>query len=252
VASFTISRKVLSSFLGSFTKGTDNLAIRVGENNITVAVGALTHYLKRSVEVQESDAGKIFITDLTRLMTYLGTASASDVTVSQSGRGRALQVRAGKSSLELPTSSFVASEEQVPLIEKVIAKSESSMWTSFGPASLEASGNISGVDLYGLSKADKIVGSGLSCKVVYRPRDNELALMAKNTNKGKMFATAEVEAVSGVKESYESNFAHWLPELLTTVPDTVVQFHMGESAPLVIRDQDGSYLLLVFDQEVEA
>jgi len=76
--------------------------------------------------------------------------------------------------------------------------------------------------------------------------------MAKNTNKGKMFATAEVEAVSGTKESYESNFAHWLPELLTTVPDTVVQFHMGESAPLVIRDQDGSYLLLVLDQEVEA
>ena len=121
MASFTISRKALSSFLGSFTKGTDNLAIRVGEDTITVAVGALTHYLKRSVEVQESDAGKIFITDLTRLMTYLGTASASDVSVSQSGRGRALQVRAGKSSFELPTSSFVASEEQVPLIEKVIA-----------------------------------------------------------------------------------------------------------------------------------
>jgi len=194
----------------------------------------------------------MYITDLPRFMTYIKTASAAEVTVSQSGRGRPLQVRAGKSSLELPTSSFVASDEQVPLIEKVIQASEESMWVSFGPASLEASGNISGVNLYGLTKADKIVGSGLTCRVVYRPRDNELALMAHQANKGKMFASAEVEAVSGSKESYESHFAHWLPELLSTVPDTTVQFHMGESAPLVIRDQDGSYLLLVFDQEVEA
>ena len=249
---FTMSRKDLSSLLDSFVKGVDSLAIRVGEEDITVAVGALTHYLKRTVSAQECTPGKMYITDLPRFMTYLKSVSAAEVTVSQSGRGRPLQVRAGRSSLELPTSSFVASDEQVPLIEKVIGASEKAMWLSFGPASLEASGNISGVDLYGLAKADKIVGSGLTCRIVYRPKDNELALMAEQVNKGKMFASAEVEAISGSKESYESHFAHWLPELLSTVPDTVVQFHLGDGAPFVVRDQDGSYLLLVFDQEVES
>jgi hypothetical protein len=249
--SFTASRKELLSFIDTFSKGVDNLAIRVKAEQITVAVGALTHYLRRSMDCQDGDPGKIYISDLVRFNEFLKAAKAAEVTVSQSARGRPIQVKAGRSSLELPSSTYIASETDVPLIERVVGKAEDNMWQSFGEANLPACGNVTGTDLYGISKASKVIGSGITCKVDYRPKDNELALMAEQKNKGKMFAAAEAEPVSGTQESYQSHYAHWLPELLNTVPDSVVQFHMGESAPFVVRDLDGSYLLIVFDQEVD-
>lgn len=248
---FTASRKELLSFIQTFSKGVDNISMRVGEQEVTVAVASLTHYLRRSMDCQEPDTGKIYISDLVRFTAFLKSASAAEVVVSQQARGKPIQVRAGRSSLELPSSTYIASETDVPLVERVITKAESNMWESFGEAALPAVANVNGIHLYGLGKANKVIGSGITCKVDFRSKDGELNLVAQQKNKGKMFASAEAEVVSGAKESYQSHYAHWLPELLDTVPDAVVQVHMGENAPLVVRDLDGSYLLIVFDQEVE-
>ena len=130
--SFTASRKELLSFIDTFSKGVDNLAIRVKAEQLTVAVGALTHYLRRSMDCQDGDTGKIYISDLVRFSEFLKAAKAAEVTVSQSARGRPIQVKAGRSSLELPSSTYIASETDVPLIERVVGKAEDNMWQSFG------------------------------------------------------------------------------------------------------------------------
>ena len=76
--SFTASRKELLSFIDTFSKGVDNLAIRVKAEQLTVAVGALTHYLRRSMDCQDGDTGKIYISDLVRFSEFLKAAKAAE------------------------------------------------------------------------------------------------------------------------------------------------------------------------------
>lgn len=248
---FEADRKALIGFVDTFAKGVDDLVLRVSSGTIIAAVGQLTHYLRKGMPCTSDDEGHIYVSDVARLLAFLKSVTSADVTVNQRGRGRPLHVKGGNSNLELPTSTYIASDSDVSLIEKIVKKSEESMWTSFGNAPLPAEAVVDGADLYPLAKATKVIGNLFTCKAELRPKDSDFTVMASKSSKGKMFVNAEAEQVSGDKESYVSHFAHWLPDLLGTVPNQNVSIHMGENAPLVIRGRNDDFLLIVFDQEVD-
>lgn len=249
--SFEADRKTLIGFIDTFAKGIDDIVLRVESGTIIAAIGQLTHYLRKGTPCTSDDEGKIYVSDIARFLAFLKSVTSAEVTVTQRGRGRPLHVKGGKSNLELPTSTYIASDSDVGLIEKIVKKAEESMWTSFASASLPAEATVDGADLYPLAKATKVIGNLFTCKAEFRPKDNDFTVMAAKKSKGKMFVNAEAQMISGDKESYVSHFAHWLPDLLGTVPNQEVTIHMGENAPLVIRGPNDDYLLIVFDQEVD-
>jgi len=245
---FTVDIKKLTNFVKAFGSLND-IVFRVKDNEIEAAVGQDTHYLRKRLSVENTENGNLPIANLTKLLAFLKATKTGNVTLNHRSKSSTVHVTSERTSLTLPTSTYLKSQSQLPLIEKLVNAGEESMWQKWAGFDLTSHGIIMGDDLQSATYFDKVVGGKFSCKLEFDA--HEMTIMAGSKVKGKMFVRAPVTDGKVKGEASYSSFAHWLPTLLETVPPGALSIHTGEETVLVIEQPDTGYLLVVMDQEFE-
>tara|TARA_R100000406_G_scaffold96211_1_gene93299 strand:+ start:4249 stop:5010 length:762 start_codon:yes stop_codon:yes gene_type:complete len=250
VVKFTGDNKTLTKFLEGFGKDLQDIALRISEEQIEAAVGKETHYLRRQIGIRGGEEGVISISDLPKVVAFLKATKAGEVTFQQMGKSSTLHISCGNSKLQVPTSSYLQSQSDVSLIEKLIRKSEKNMWQSWASFPLDYHAQAKGEDFYPAAQFSKVISGKFSCKSEFDP-DGEFVIRAGSKVKGKMFVRVPLTNVESPPNSANSGFAYWLPVLLSNLPSGDVTIHTGDDTVLVIEQPETGFLLVVMDQDYD-
>ena len=248
---FTISKENFNNFLGSFGKDLADLVIKVKATGITAAVAQDTHYIRRQMDCGVGQTGKVFITDIPKLKSFLSTVKNPEIIINQGDKTGTLHVRCGSSSLQLPTSSYVQSQEKVSLIEKMISQSEANMWRTWANLDLNYHASVSAESLRPATGFKKVLGDKYSCKTEFDTQGNEFVIRGGSSATGKMFVRAPLMQVDAPDKSARSSFDKWLPELLSNLPNGELNLYTGDETVLVLIQADTHFLMVVVDQQYE-
>lgn len=251
MAEFSISQENFKNFLDSLGKDLTDIMIKVGDGNIAAAVGQTTHYIKRQMDCGTAQAGNVYISDLTKLKAFVNAAKGSEITINQARKTGTLHASCGKSSLQLPTSSYIQSQDKVKLIERLIEQSVNNMWQTWANRPLDYHAVVSGEALKPASKFSKVLGSKYACKTEFDSNSNEFVIRGGNSQKGKMFVKATLQNVDAPEISARSAFDNWLPDLLNNLPNGDFNLYTGDESVLVLEQPDIRFLMVVIDQEYE-
>ena len=191
------------------------------------------------------------MTDLPKLKAFITAAKGSEVVINQSIKTGTLYASCGTSSLQLPTSSYIQSQDKVGLIETLIDQSRQNMWQTWATYPLNYHAAIAGDALRPASSFSKVLGSKYACKTEFDPLGSELIIRGGNSQKGKMFVRAPLTNVDAPDISARSAFDNWLPEILTSLPNGDFSIYTGDDTVLVLEQTETNFLIIVFDQEYE-
>ena len=233
---FTISHNSLKDFLGSFGKDLSDLVIEAKSDGIHASVGKDTHFIRRKVACDVSQSGKVNVSDLAKVKAFMGTMKSGDLKVTQSGKASTLHIVGPSSSLQLPTSSYIQSQDKVGLMSRLIREAEESMWRKWAGFPLKYHAKVTADSLKPASKFSKVVGSKFSCKTEFDPQGAELVIRGGSSSKG---------------ISARSAFDYWLPELLENLPSGELDIHTGDESVIVLKQVSTDFLMVVIDQEYE-
>ena len=252
MAQFTADRKKLVIFLKTFGEDIQDILLKVRGDDalLEASVGTITHFLRARLPVTDIEAGDITINDLPKVLKFIGGNKSDDVIFLQESVGKTLYVTCGNSKMHLPSSSYVRSQKDVSLLEKMVKKSEDNMWTSWISFPLNYSGTINSGEMKEVMQMSKVLGEKTTCKMDFYTEESELLFRAGKKVKGQMFVKVPVKNVSGPPTYCTSTFGYWLPKLLQSLPTGEVDLHTGADTVMTLR-QDDSYLLVVMDQDYE-
>jgi hypothetical protein len=248
---FEISRESFNNFLSSFGKDLGDLVIKVTGEGITASVGQPTHYIRRGVLCGTGQTGNVYLSDIPKLKSFLSTSKSADLNISQSDKTGTLHVQCDKSSLQLPTSSYIKSNEMVGAIEKVIRNSEESMWQKWSYTDLNYHAKVTAESLKPATGFKKVLGDKYSCKTEFDPSASEFVIRGGKSATGKMFVKAPLTNVSSPDRAAKSAFDKWLPELLSNIPNGEIDLYTGDETVLVLSQPSTNFLMVVMDQEYE-
>tara|TARA_R110000824_G_scaffold9694_5_gene43013 strand:+ start:199 stop:960 length:762 start_codon:yes stop_codon:yes gene_type:complete len=251
MTSVSIGKKAFTNFLDSFGKGLEDIALHVDDDIMSASVGAMTHYIKRTLPVESEERGDLHISDLQKLRTFLKTNRDEALTLEQSTTTGMLTVTSGNARLLIQGTAYIKSQKETILIESLIVKSEQSGWTKWVDEKLSCSATVSTKELEPVTNMAKVVGDKMTCKMRFDAQDGEVVFNAGKAASGTMFVRVALVDAQGPNGGVESTFAHWLPDLLDSVPNGHCLMHTGPDTILVVRQEETGYLLLVMDQQFE-
>jgi len=247
---FTVTNKELAQFISGFGKELPDIVFRVKGDYVESAVGKDIYYLRRRVSVRDAEVGNIAVSDVAKLLAFLKATKDGDVTINQMSKVSTLHVSCGRSTLQMPTSSYLTTQSQLPLIERLVSEGESNMWQSWADFNLDCHGIVNGEDFAPAAQFDKVIGGKFSCKTGFDP-SGEFVVRAGSKAKGKMFVRIPIVNVESNNATVNSAFAYWLPSLLANLPPGPLNLHTGDETVLVIEQGETGFLLVVMDQEYE-
>ena len=247
---FTVNNKDLTQFISGFGKELPDIVFRVKEDYVESAVGKDTHYLRRRMNVKDAEVGNIAVSDVSKLLAFLKATKGGEVIINQMGKVSTLHVACGKSTLQIPSSSYLITQSQLPLIERLVGEGETNMWQKWADFDLKYHGIVNGEDFAPAAQFDKVIGGKFSCKTDFDP-SGEFVIRAGSKAKGKMFVRIPVTNCESPNTTVNSAFAYWLPSLLSNLPPGPLNLHTGDETVLVIEQGDTGFLLVVMDQEYE-
>ena len=248
---FTANRKALIKFLPLFGKELDDITLRIKGDEIEGAVGHITHYIRARMPIENGIGSTVTTSDVQRLMTFLKASNDDNVTFSQSAIGKTLHISCGNSKLQMPSSTYVKSQREVGLVERLVAQSESNLWTKWVSFPLDYSASFNTGEAAPVIQMAKIVGDKLSCKTNFSVADNEMVVHAGKSVKAKMFVRVPLINAAGPKyTSAQANFGPWLPFLFDCLPAGEVDIHTGDDTVMVFKQGD-DFLLVLMDQNFE-
>ena len=246
----TVDRKEFLKFIPLFGKDTEDIVLRVKDDEIEATVSQMTHYLKACMAAEGCVPGKVAINDLPRLIAFLKANKDDNVTIVQGGLGKILHVAVGISTLQMPSSTYIKSQKETSIIEQLIERCQNNMWTKWERFPLEYSGRINSADFVVASHMSKVVGERANCKTDFSVNDNEFVMRAGKGVKAKMFVRVPIIDAKGPSTTGTSAYGHWLPDLLQCLPSGEVDIHTGEDTVLILKQED-NFLLLVLDMDYE-
>ena len=94
-------------------------------------------------------------------LVFLKATKTGEVSINQMGKTSVLHVACGKSTLQLPTSSYLTTQKQLPLIERLVNEGEKNMWQKWASFSLDCHGIVNGEDFAPAAQFDKVIGGNL-------------------------------------------------------------------------------------------
>ena len=249
---FTANRKKFIAFLTCFGKELQDIELRAvpDKDEVEAAVGTMPFYLRARVPAQNIEKGKIVINDLPKVLLFLKGCTDDNCVLLQESAGKTLFISCGNSKIHLPSSSYVRSQREVPLIEKIIKKSEENMWTSWISFPLEYSGSVNSAELKAVQQMAKVIGDKLSCKMDFYATESEILFRAGKSVKGQMFVKVPIIDAKGPPNYCTSTFGYWLPSLMDSLPAGEIDIHTGSDTVLVMK-KDDSFLLVIIDQDYE-
>tara|TARA_R110000744_G_scaffold160155_3_gene276452 strand:- start:406 stop:1164 length:759 start_codon:yes stop_codon:yes gene_type:complete len=250
MTSFKVSNKELAQFISGFGKELPDIVFRVNDDYVESAVGKDTYYLRRRLSVREAEVGQIAVSDVSKLLAFLKATKSGEVTINQFGKTSTLHVGCGKSTLQIPTSSYLTTQKQLPLIERLVGEGETNMWQKWANFDLDCHGMVDGEDFAPAAQFDKVIGGKFSCKTSFDP-SGEFVIKAGSKVKGQMFVRVPMVNCESNNNTVNSAFAYWLPSLLSNLPPGPLHLHTGDETVLVIEQGETGFLLVVMDQEYE-
>jgi len=251
MTNFTIKTDNLQNFLNSLGKDLADVVINVNDNGISAEVGRDTHYIKRSMDCGVTKTGSINISDLPKCKSFLNTCKKVEVSVTQNSRTGTLHIRTDGTSLQLPTSSYIQSQDKVGLISKLIKQSQENMWQTWHSQKLNYHAKVSGDSLKPATNFSKVLGGKFACKTEFDPQGKELVIRGGTKSKGTMFVKAPLFDIASPSISAKSAFDSWLPELLNNLPRGDLYIYTGDETVLVLEQPETNFLMVVIDQEYE-
>jgi len=247
----TISKDNFINFLSSFGKDLGDIVIDVRIGSISAAVAKSTHYIHRKIDCGSEGSGNIYITDIPKMKSFLSTVKTPDLKISQQGKVGTLHIRAGNSSLQLPTSSYIESQKRIAIVEKAIADSKKNMWTTWFSIPLTHHARVSSEALKPATGFKKVLGDKFACKTEFDADGEEFVIRGGKSETGKMFVRAPLSQVDAPPTASRSAFDKWLPELVSNLPNGELQLHTGDETVLVIEQPSTNFLMIVIDQEYQ-
>ena len=198
-----------------------------------------------------TQTGNVYITDIPKLKAFLSINKFADLSVLQSGKTATLFVRCGTSSLQLPTSSYIQSQERVGLLEKMITDSKANMWQTWSRLNLNYHAKVSAESLRPAIGFKKVLGDKYACKTEFDTEGKELVIRGGSSSTGKMFVRAPLTDIASPEISARSAFDRWLPELLSNLPSGELNLYTGDETVMVLEQPSTKFLMIVIDQEYE-
>ena len=252
MSQFTADRKKLVLFLKGFGKDIQDIRLKVcgGADELEGSIGTITHYLRARIPVNDIEAGDIVINDLPKVLKFLDGSKSDTTTLLQESIGKTLYITCGNSKIHLPSSSYVRSQKDVSLLERMVAQAENNMWTSWISFPLDYTGTVNTGDLKQVKQMSKVIGDKMACKMDFYANESEILFRAGKKVQGQMFVKVPVVNAAGPPGYCTSTFGYWLPKLLETLPSGEVDIHTGADTVMIAK-QDDSYLLVVMDQDYE-
>jgi len=251
MVSFTVSKETFTNFLSSFGKDLIDIAIVANNDHISAAVGKTTHYIYRKVDCGVSANGTLYISDIPKLKSFLSTVKVADLEINQQGKTGTLHVRGGKTSLQLPTSSYIESQKRLGMMRQGIDAARKSMWQTWFNTPLTHHARITAESLKPATGFKKVLGDKYACKTEFDSAGEEFIIRGGKSETGKMFVRASLSQVEAPNTNARSAFDKWLPELLNNLPAGELEMHTGDETVLVIEQTSTNFLMIVIDQEYE-
>ena len=249
----SLDRKELLGFVTGFGD-VEDLRLEVAGTRITGQVGFSTHYLRRSLVVDASciaKEGTIDIGDTAKFILFCKKAKAGQITLKQTGSGKLLYVNAGSMKLQLPTPDSIVSHSKTPLVQKIVAKSSDSMWTTWMTGTsretpLEVHGEIDARDLKSVGGMKGVIGAPVF-KVMINAEEREFSVQAGKKHTPRLFFTTELRNPQGPNATIGSTYGSWFMECVNLLDDDTATIHFGEGSVLII--EQNADLLIIVDQK---
>jgi len=245
-----VKRTEFLRFLTSFGD-VEDLRIDVAGSRLTAEVGAITHYLRKSLIVDPSEIkteGKLDISDLKKVISFCKKVKGEEVIVRQSGSGKTLYLRLEKTKLQLPTADIITSHSRTPMINRMLDETISNMWSTWNKTPLEVHGDITVKDIKNAGKMNDITGKH-GAKVVVNGEEKEFSIHLGQKHTPRLFITTPVTNAQGPHNNIESQFGYWFGDCINFLDNEAASFHMGEQLPLFL--EQSNTLLVIVNQKVD-
>tara|TARA_R100000152_G_scaffold20737_1_gene15719 strand:+ start:7081 stop:7845 length:765 start_codon:yes stop_codon:yes gene_type:complete len=249
----TLDRKSLLGFIAGFGE-VDDLRLSVAGTRVTGEVGFSTHYLRRTLVVDEGSIAKegdIDIGDVSKLTIFCKRAKTTAITLKQTGSGKLLYINAGSMKLQLPTPDSIVSHAKTPLVRKIVSKSSESMWTTWMTGTsretlLEVHGDIDTKELKAIGGMKGVIGAPVF-RVLVNAEEGEFSVQAGKKHTPRLFLTTEMQNPQGPNATIGSSFGSWFMQCVNILDDGMATIHFGEGTVLII--EQGHDLLIIVDQK---
>jgi|8_EtaG_2_1085327.scaffolds.fasta_scaffold05230_1 hypothetical protein len=252
-----IKTKQAQRFLSSFGSNVDDLKVTIKDGVMEASIAFQTHFFKKKRAIEDFTTlnpskakadGVLNISELTKVSQFVKSCKTDTIKLKQTGSGKTLYVISGTSKLQLPVSATIISSSKSHLVEKLLTASAEAQWESFNKSELTTSGSVAISDVLSVTKMKGILSSNPSFKVTGNAGEKEFAISAGKTHEARLFTTTELVDPIGPNASVQSHFGPWLMESLGLLTGATATVHMGETSPIIFRQNDD--LLLVVDQRV--
>ena len=250
----TLNRTDLSAFLSSFGPGVEDLRLDVKDSSLVGGVALATHFITKSLSVDTkttSTGGGVVIADLAKVLKFLRACTDDKVTLEQDitdTRTGALKLTSGNSTISLPATSTVRSEQSLDLASKLVSEAGESNWESFGDAPLGGYGIVNLKDLSQVAALGSVVGNDKPYQFTVVPSTKEGVIHTGTTVSGQMFHKFHVQDVA-CDDVCKTQFGPWFPEVLSCLPAGTAEIYYGDDSVLVFNHKEKQCLLVIVNQD---
>jgi len=240
-----LDRKKALAFFSSFGENAEDLLIMVAGARITGTVGFDTYYFRKQMVIPHDDIkkdGKIGISDLKKVIQFCKKAKNEKIRVTQQELGKQIIVKSGSMTLKVPTMKVINSYAKVPFVEKLIKKTEDSMFTMYKDKPLEGHGDIDITNLKSVS-GFKNFFTYPNFMISVHPEEKEFFLKAGKQGTMQLTIDIELKNAQGPNSRLESKFGKWLMDCTSLLEEGNALIHMGDNTFLFI-EQENSFLVI--------
>jgi|SaaInlStandDraft_1057018.scaffolds.fasta_scaffold51107_2 hypothetical protein len=252
MAQAIIDTKKLLHFINGFGDNIEDLQLEIKDNRVYGAVDVPTHYCEKSISIMVSNdvkyrPGKVYLSDVSKVLAFL-KASSQELCILTQWDG-SFNLKLGTDSLQIPSHTHIRSAMTVDRAKAAIGEMKLNNYTKIGPSVLTVNGNISIIEMKGMSVGVKVAGKDAPCRVVVNPMDGEMIITIGNIVGGaNMSRTIQLPNVTGDVET-TTYFGSHLPSTLRCMGSGMVDFYMGEHAALILEHQEEDTLLILKHQQ---
>lgn len=255
-----MDRKKAVSLLSSFGENVKDLKLVLRKGTLTIEVGSSQYYLIRKIQLTDMSKTKhtdgiIDITALHQTIQFMKKAKGDTVTIEQSGKGKTLYIKSGKTKLQYPTYETVVSHSKTRLFGQIVKDAVKNMWSVWSKQQLpiELHGTVDISELKTVASMKGIIGL-TSIKVKGNAEEKEFNIQAGKAHSGKLQITVDLIDPDGPRTNIESFFGPWFMECIGLLDDAPASVHFGEGTIIAFEQHNTSQnplmntLLIIIDQ----
>lgn len=254
MTSLEMERKKALTLLSSFGENVKDLKLELRKGILTIEVGSSQYYLIRKIQLSDKSKytdGIIDITELGKTIQFIKKTKGDTITIKQSGKGKTLYIKSGKTKLQFPSQETVVSHSKTRLFGQIVREATKNMWSVWSKQQLpiELHGTVDISELKTVTSMKGVIGL-TSFKVKGNAEEKEFNIQAGKAHSGKLQVTVDLIDSDGPHTNIESFFGPWFMECMGLLDDAPAIIHLGEGTIVAFEQHIGNMktLLIIVDQ----